>query len=154
MALLQGTNSYVTIAQADTYFTDRISGGDWEELATEEKSEALVTATNILEALQWKGNSVSSSQLLSFPRSGLWHSNSSTYLDSSVIPLFIMHAQFELAFYLWQNTAAVTGEQVRETTTVGAITVQTVPLPKLPTTVRRLIRPYLAVGGGVLGRSS
>ena len=153
MALIQGTNSYVTEQEAELYFEDRVDGADWLALG-DAGPQGLVTATRVLEAYRWVGYSTSSSQALSFPRAGLWDSNRRQYHDHETIPEFIKQAQMELAFYLAQNTVAITGEQVRETTTVGSLTVQTVPLPKLPTVVRRLIRPYLSVAGYGLGRSA
>ena len=153
MALTQGTNSYVTLEESFAYFEDRIDGAEWFNLDGSAVTRALVTATKVLDALNWSGYTTASSQTLNFPRTNLWDSNRSNYLDGETIPVFIKEAQMELAFYLALNTDAITGEQVRETTRVGALTIQTVPLPKLPTQVRRLIRPYRGISGS-LGRSS
>ena len=47
MALTLGTNSYTTLGEATTYFTDYLSEGDWldELYTTELRSSALITAS-------------------------------------------------------------------------------------------------------------
>ena len=44
MALTVGTNSWVTIAEADTYLADKYGAGDWAGLTNAVKSQLLITA--------------------------------------------------------------------------------------------------------------
>lgn len=44
MSLVVGTNSWVTVAEADTYFTLHIDGAKWTALTTDDKNKYLVTA--------------------------------------------------------------------------------------------------------------
>lgn len=44
MALTVGTNSWISLASADSYFSDRISTTDWDALSDTDKEKYLVTA--------------------------------------------------------------------------------------------------------------
>jgi hypothetical protein len=46
MALVVGVNSWVTRAEADTYFDDRINNTPWTALTDSEKDQYLITAFN------------------------------------------------------------------------------------------------------------
>jgi len=68
MALVLNTNSYVTVANAETYFETRIDAANWNSASNELKEEALVTATQIIDNHSWIGSAISSSQALAWPR--------------------------------------------------------------------------------------
>lgn len=70
MALNKGINSYVTVAEGEAYFKDRLDSTGWSSADTTVKANALVTATSILDSLYWTGVAVSSTQPLAFPRAG------------------------------------------------------------------------------------
>ena len=70
MALIKGTNSYRTVEEADAYFEDRLDAAAWTSASDELKGQALVTATAILDNMNWNGYAVSESQSLAFPRIG------------------------------------------------------------------------------------
>jgi len=62
--------SYVSVADADTYFSNR-GNAAWAALTTEQKEQALRKATDYLVAvyrLRWKGRRVSQDQALDWPR--------------------------------------------------------------------------------------
>lgn len=44
MALELGTNSFIDVSQADTYFTDNLQFDEWNALSGTKKSQALITA--------------------------------------------------------------------------------------------------------------
>ena len=67
MALVKGANSYVDVAEADAYFSSRMESSVWTTASTEDKEASLVTATDILNNISWKG-STSSHEALAFPR--------------------------------------------------------------------------------------
>jgi len=46
MAIVVGTNSWVTLAEADTYFSTRIGSAPWDALVDSDKEKYLITAYN------------------------------------------------------------------------------------------------------------
>ena len=68
MALVLGTNSYVTLEQADAYFDTRLDAGAWVNADSDDQESALVTATQILDNYHYIGVAVSSAQSLAWPR--------------------------------------------------------------------------------------
>ncbi len=45
MALVLGTNSYATVAEADTYYDDNLRNDSWDGLGASVQSQALITAS-------------------------------------------------------------------------------------------------------------
>ncbi|ADQ04402.1 hypothetical protein Calow_0834 [Caldicellulosiruptor owensensis OL] len=68
MAIQVGTNSYVDIEFADSYFSERLYADEWDNADTATKEKALITACKRIERLQFKGLKVDETQILSFPR--------------------------------------------------------------------------------------
>lgn len=67
---LSNSNSYVSVAEADTYHAD-FGNADWAGASTEEKEAALVHATKAIDLLfgqDYLSTVVSSTQALLFPR--------------------------------------------------------------------------------------
>ena len=73
MAITVGTDSYVSVADADTYWSDR-NNLDWTTADTADKEKALREATEFIDgtyARQWIGEHPgSASQVLAWPRNG------------------------------------------------------------------------------------
>lgn len=68
--VIAGANSYVTVAYADTYHSDR-GATSWADLTTEQKQAALIKATDFIEQQyngRWIGYLVELDQPLSWPR--------------------------------------------------------------------------------------
>lgn len=64
-------NSYVTLTQADEYFQDDYDfSSDWSGLPDQDKSRLLITATRMLDGLNYKGRRYDyfTPQALKFPR--------------------------------------------------------------------------------------
>lgn len=76
MAIVLGVNSYATEAEADLYFEDRIDAAQWAAASTVNQEQALVTATALLEQLNYAGFATTGNQALAFPRRG-------NYFDTS-----------------------------------------------------------------------
>ena len=76
MALQKGKNSFVTVQEADEYFTYRINSESWENGDCDKVEQALVTATGIIDNLVWSGTATPTTDFpLSWPRD-------ITYFDS------------------------------------------------------------------------
>lgn len=94
-------NSYVTLAEANTYMEGRLNASSWETDATDDnKNRALVEAANELTMLNWLGERTDSTQALSWPRQWAYDPDSpiQDYYDSTVVPQRVKDAQMELAF--------------------------------------------------------
>ena len=89
MAITVGTDTYVTVAEADAYFAARYGFDSWTSLDTPTKEKSLASATQILDlSCAWYGSKVVSDQLLAFPR----------LPDADPVPQAVKDAQCELAF--------------------------------------------------------
>lgn len=126
MALVLNTNSYVTVAEADTYFETRIDAANWVSATDEVKESALVTATALIDENRWIGYAVSSSQVLAWPRSD------ASYYDPKLgraitvaedeVPSRVKIAVYEQALHLVDNEDVLTGKtQTFESISVGSI---------------------------------
>ena len=87
MALVVGTNSYVTESEANLYCADRYGYEAWED--ADNKGKALISATDILDGLCiWYGEKTDPDQALEFPR----------YPTADPVPQAVKDAQCEIAF--------------------------------------------------------
>ena len=73
MALVKGTNSYVTVAEADSYFAERLHSETWSGASPTDKEKALITATGLLDQKPWVGEAEDELQPLAFPRIGYYY---------------------------------------------------------------------------------
>ena len=93
-------NSYVTLAEADTYFDSRLNVSVWTDATTDNKNRALVQATRRIDYEEYYGDREFPDvpQVLSFPRINLGTFDGID-LDS-IIPLQVKEATYELAIYM------------------------------------------------------
>lgn len=110
MTATKGTNSYVSLEEADTYFNTRISSNDWYNTDEEDKEVALITATSIIDNSPWAGQAVSETQALAWPRIASMFDPRLGRLvtfsgNENSAPLGVRTATYELAIYLIQNPA-------------------------------------------------
>jgi hypothetical protein len=149
-------NSYVTVSEADDYFTVHLDNSFWPT-TTPLKQSALVMATNRLEAEQYGGDITVSGQALQWPRryierrnmtvDGEISSSGEYYRDSTVTPKEVKQATFELALHYLKSQAGeyTVDENDLETLTkykVGPLDVSiagNVKADRLPTKVKRLL---------------
>ncbi len=101
MALIVGTNSYVSVADADTYFTERLGATAWTGATTGNKTAALLQACRTLERLRYIGSHPGSTQSLSWPREGATDPRGYG-IASTVVPQAMKDAQCEEALALLQ----------------------------------------------------
>lgn len=88
-------NSYVTLAEASAYFSDRAHAAAWEAELNQES--ILITATSVIDwYITWKGTRADSIQALDWPRSGVYNKLGVLY-DTTVIPKDVKTAVFEYA---------------------------------------------------------
>ncbi len=105
---LPGYNSYVSIAEADEYFSGFFFGDSATWAAQGDKKEALlITATRRLSSLAWNGVPYDPVQVHPFPR---YFYDPSEYgygpIDPDVppeIPAWLKAATCEYAFWLWTD---------------------------------------------------
>ena len=95
-AVVANAESYVTVAEADTYWSYR-NNGTWAAAAPAAKEAALREATQFLDgSYKWAGSLVSSAQKLLWPRV-VGIDRSGREISSTSIPSAIKSAQCELA---------------------------------------------------------
>jgi hypothetical protein len=150
MALTKGVNSYADVTDADTYFADRLDAAAWTAADVTAKSQALVTATGVLENMSWTGVAMSPTQDLAFPRYG-------TYFDPRIgtrmeigdsTPPRVFTASIELAYHFLNNDGILDNTGTVKDIEVGSIKLTEVIAPNLiPGIVKRLIKPLLVNAG-------
>ncbi|MGI9548923.1 MAG: DnaT-like ssDNA-binding protein [Bdellovibrionales bacterium] len=156
-----GLNSFVSVAEANTYFDNNFNTDEW--LDSPEQEKALVTASGILNRLSWKGTATPSvAYPLAFPRNitafiplngmDVTLTDDRTEDSFGTIPTFIKDATCDLALHIIRNGATNIANNggaapVRDLT-VGSIRL-TFDLSKtksyidLPEIVYSIISPYL-----------
>jgi hypothetical protein len=163
MALVLNTNSYVTIAEADTYFETRIDSANWVTSSDEIKDQALVTATWLIDDSSWIGSAVSSSQALAWPRRNAIYNDPRLGLQISIaedeVPSRVKTAVYEQALHLVNNEDVLMGQsQTFESISVGSISISdsngdTTSIPMKPSTALKPIKPLIVRGSWGQGTS-
>jgi len=153
MALVLGTNTYVTMVEAEAYFDTRIDAGAWINAQDDDQESALVTATLLLDENQFIGVAVSSTQSLAWPRKGASTfdprlGQSITYGESE-IPKRMKSAVLEMAYHLLSNENLLDNKsQNFEEISIGTITLKdsnndTTRTPMVPSLVKKYLKPLL-----------
>jgi len=92
------SNSYVTLAEANTYFDARLHTSSWTNANDDTKNKSLVMATRRIEQEKFYGDRASTTQRLKWARINIG------YLDGinmdNIIPELLKEAQYELAIHL------------------------------------------------------
>jgi hypothetical protein len=97
-------NSFVTVAEADAYFTEHPFGADWIALTDSEAAAYLMLATRVLSVQCWTGIGATAEQALPWPRSGMYAVTGYS-LSSTIIPRQLKEMTFELANSIRLNGA-------------------------------------------------
>src|SRR6056300_1038342 len=126
MALVLNTNSYVTIAEAETYFETRIDSSEWFEASNDVQEQALVTATQLIDDRSWIGIAVSPSQALAWPRKEAIYYDPRMGQDITIaedeVPSKVKFAVYEQALHLLQNEDLIAQKtQTFESISIGSI---------------------------------
>jgi hypothetical protein len=150
MALAKGTNSYATVEEADAYFADRIDVAAWTGASGDQKADALVTASQLLDDMQWAGTAVSEGQPLAFPRNGQYFDprlGTIVYFTTDV-PSRLVKATFELAHHLLNNDGVLDDSGGAKSIKVGTISLDLIRAPsRIPGIVRSTVKPMLVNTG-------
>lgn len=118
------SNSYVTLAEANSYFEARLHTSVWDAASDDDRNRALAMATKRIEQENFYGDRASSAQKLKFPRVNIG------YLDGilldDTIPNILKEAQFELAIHLLSVNMTLKGvaTDAYKEIQVGSIKVQ------------------------------
>ena len=95
MPTVDSTNSYVTEAEAATYFGERLYATTWTGASEADQQKALLMARRLLDLhISWKGTPTDEDQALAWPREGV------TGFDNDEVPEAVKTAQLELALLL------------------------------------------------------
>jgi hypothetical protein len=161
MALVLNTNSYVTIAQADSYFETRIDSSEWESSDDETKEQALVTATQLIDERHWIGAAVSSSQALAWPRKNAIYYDprlgQQITIANNEVPSQVKIAVYEQALHLVQNEDLIAQKiQTFESISVGSISLSdsnndVTKTSITPSIILRPLRPLIRRDGIGMG---
>ena len=100
-------NSYVTLAEANTYFETVPDSSTWDNKTDDQKNRSLISATRWIDSFVFYGDRCAEDQALKFPRTN--YQVDAVELDCSAIPNNIKYAQYELARALANDTDAMTG---------------------------------------------
>ncbi len=150
MALAKNVNSYVTVAEADAYFADRLDASAWVAANANTKAKALVTATSNLDLMSWAGTVLNETQALAFPRLGYFFDprlGTNTEFPSTV-PTRIITATCELANYYLNNEGVTLNPLATSTIKVGTIEISGARVPSsIPLSINRIVRPMLVNSG-------
>ena len=110
-ATLKGetSNSYVTLAEANTYFETAPEESTWDDKSDDQKNRALISACRWIDTLNFLGDRCDNDQALKWPRNNYHVDN--VELVCTAIPKGIKYAQYELARALANDTDAITGNK-------------------------------------------
>jgi hypothetical protein len=134
-----------TVDDADAYFLTRLNSEAWTNGDEDGKKAALVTAANLLNAMEWEGRPYYSAA--AFPR----------YLDGRTLstPTMVLWALYEQAIHLLVNPGVLQEDETVQTLVVGPIHLENLGVVALiPKIVMRYIGPYTRSSGILTGAGS
>lgn len=157
MALVVGSNSYGSRAEADAYFNDSLRKAEWAAFSNTTKDQGLVEATRVFERQTWAGEKEVPSQDLAFPRTGLTDKDGNSLTGAETLEI-VKEAQFEYALVLINdvdalNTRDATGSNIKQ---VGAgsakiIFFKATKGSRFPLTVTDLLGDFFGGGKPIVG---
>lgn len=141
-------NSYATLAQAETYFLNRLNTDAWDDADPADQERALISATIWLDQFDYIGEIATDTQALKWPRIDddvfdiVW--------DDDEIPPKLKYAQFEFALMaltpgvIDTSDLGVTGGVI-SSLAVGPVTVRydtssSIDLTQVPLSVSRFLK--------------
>ena len=105
----ENSNSYVTLAEANSYFETVPSETDWDDKSDDAKNRALISACRWIDSLNFYGDRCDDGQALKWPRDN--YTVDGVDLECGTIPNGIKYAQYELARQLANDTTAMIGNK-------------------------------------------
>lgn len=113
--LIVGENSYVSVAEADTFFSNYLYSDTWEATDEETKKKALITATSMLDInFIWWGIKTDPDQTLDFPRTSTVYNIGCGNNDPENIPKEIKDATCIQAQYILDNNVYVKKDRIKK----------------------------------------
>lgn len=101
------SNSYITVADATTYFDNRLDASDWTAATADNKAAALITATSWLDTVDFYGDRSATTQALKWPRTDV--TCDGVEATAAFIPREIKDATCEAALALLRNPTMLRG---------------------------------------------
>lgn len=102
--IVANADSYLSVADADTYFTGHGNPSEWSGLTTAEKEASLKYATKKLDQLfKWYGNIEDTTQVLGWPRTAFYDSEGRTIGGTGIMPQALLDATAEMALEYSQD---------------------------------------------------
>ena len=105
----ENSNSYVTLAEANSYFETVPNSSTWTDKTDDAKNRALISSCRWIDSLNYYGDRCEEEQALKWPRNNYEVDN--VELVCTAIPSSIKYAQYELARALANETDAITGNK-------------------------------------------
>lgn len=149
-------NAYAEVADADTYFDERLQAANWTGESDEDvKERALIMATRRVDAFDFEGVKVSTAQALKWPRIDAYDEDDEEY-PTDAIPTVVLYATYELALAYLNDVAgstdplAPTGLEQFDRAKVGPLEVEVNHSHRagaVPDHVLRLLAPVLRSAG-------
>lgn len=116
-------NSYVSVAEATTYFGLSYNRTAWSDAGFGDKEKALAESTRLLDLfVTWKGFLASSTQRLRWPRTDVLDVDNRV-VDYTIIPQSIKDATCELAYSILVNQGFDISENPVDKVKIGSISV-------------------------------
>lgn len=116
-------NSYVLVADADSYFSASFGRGLWTSTSADDKATLVVNASRALDTyITWDGQKTSEAQSMEWPRTGAYDKTGREYA-SDAIPMPVKFATYELAYHILSNGGLNFAEQTIDSVKVGPINV-------------------------------
>lgn len=104
------SNSYLTLAEANTYFEGRLHTTVWTAATDPQKEAALIWATRLIDSeICFIGEASGATQALAWPRSGMTNRNGFDIADN-VVPNELKYATAELALLLLSSDRTLESE--------------------------------------------
>ena len=149
-AVVAGADSYISLADADTYFTNHGSPSEWADATDAAQEAALRYAVQWIDSsFSWKGEIVDDDQVLDWPRAGVYD-DERRLVASTSIPQRVKDAQCEAALeHLKSSLIAglARGGKVKRQRVEGAVEIEYAdhaPGERVRYHVERLLAPFLA----------
>ena len=137
-------NSYISVSDADDYFSSRFGASTWEDLDTADKQKLLVQSTYRINRERFYGLPTVQSQNLTWPRQLLVNVDGLP-LPSNTIPKEVKWATCELALYTLTEEDRMMNDNELEnfdSYEIGLIKLQTrlIERDRLPSNVEGLLK--------------
>lgn len=137
---LSTAESYISVADADTYFTNHGSPSDWTSAATAEKESALRYATSFLDdSYSWYSSIINTDQALGWPRVDYWDSEGRII---SGVPQKIKDATCEMALEHLKNSLNFDDTENIESESYGDASVKYKGTSKTYSSIKRTLREF------------